>query len=171
MADARNEFTNLTNLRPEAIGEPGKRTFRIVVDSGSGSATFWLEKEQLFQLSLAIQQLLATLPESKGAASAPPLEQTAPGATHLDFKIGKLALGHDRGRELFIIDAHDADDADEDTATVRVWASREQVNAFADEALRVCAAGRPLCPLCGRAIDPTGHQCPRVNGQVRITDL
>ena len=52
MAGAKNEFTNLTRLTPEAIGEPGKRTFRVMADSGSSSATIWLEKEQLFQLAL-----------------------------------------------------------------------------------------------------------------------
>ena len=38
------------------------------------------------------------------------------------------------------------------------------VAAFAEEALRVCAAGRPLCPLCGGPMDPNGHPCPRTNG-------
>ena len=63
MADPKNEFTNITKLQPEAQGEPGKRTFRIIVDSESSSASMWMEKEQLFQLAVAIQRLIATLPE------------------------------------------------------------------------------------------------------------
>ncbi|MBV9291748.1 MAG: DUF3090 family protein, partial [Frankiales bacterium] len=31
-------------------------------------------------------------------------------------------------------------------------------------ALRVVAAGRPPCPLCGNPLDPQGHVCPRQNG-------
>jgi uncharacterized repeat protein (TIGR03847 family) len=30
-------------------------------------------------------------------------------------------------------------------------------------ATRVVAAGRPICPVCGRPMDPSGHFCPRNN--------
>ena len=169
MARPKNEFTNVTTLRAEALGEPGERTFRTLVDSGSSSARIWLEKEQLFQLALAIQQLVTTLPEEQGPPAEPPADREASALTHLDFKAGKLVLGYDDGRGLFIIDAHD--EGDEEDATIRVWAKREQVKEYSEEAFRVCAAGRPLCPLCGRPTDPTGHQCPRVNGHLKVTDL
>ncbi|MCB1239503.1 MAG: DUF3090 family protein, partial [Tetrasphaera sp.] len=29
------------------------------------------------------------------------------------------------------------------------------------------AAGRPPCPFCGQALDPSGHICPRANGYRR----
>ena len=171
MARAKNEFTNVTRLNPEAIGEPGKRTFRVTVDSSSSTATIWLEKEQLFRLALAMQQLFVSLSRQSSTLGTPPVEREAKGLTSLDFKASKLALGHDAKRGMFIIDAHDLEDEDEDTPVVRVWASREQVEKFADEAIRVCASGRPLCPLCGRPIDPEGHGCPRVNGHAKAFDL
>ena len=171
MAGAKNEFTNVTRLNPEAIGEPGKRTFRVLVESGSSSATIWLEKEQLFQLALAMQQLFVSLSKQRDTPGTPPVEREAKGLPSLDFKASKLALGHDANRGMFIIDAHDLEDEDEDTPIVRVWASREQVEKFAEEALRACASGRPLCPLCGRPIDPDGHGCPRVNGYAKALDL
>ena len=115
MAGAKNEFTNLTRLTPEAIGEPGKRTFRVMADSGSSSATIWLEKEQLFQLALAMQQLFVSLSKQSGTSGTPPVEREAKGLTSLDFKANKLALGHDANRGTFIIDAHDLEDEDEDT--------------------------------------------------------
>ena len=31
--------------------------------------------------------------------------------------------------------------------------------AFAARAHRIVAAGRPLCPLWGRPMDPEGHTC------------
>ena len=62
-------------------------------------------------------------------------------------------------------------DEDEDEATVRLWANRRQMDTFAKDALKACAAGRPICPLCSRAIDPDGHECPRVNGHAKITSL
>ena len=173
MASPRNEFTNVTSLRAEAIGEPGKRRFRIMADSGSSSASMWIEKEQLFQIALAIQQLLATSPEDQQAYASPPTSREAEAMTRLDFPVAKLVLGYDGGKGLFIIEAHEPADreAEDEAATVRVWANREQVRQFSHEALRVCAAGRPLCPLCGSAIDADGHRCPRHNGHARIAGL
>jgi uncharacterized repeat protein (TIGR03847 family) len=171
MPEPTNEFSSVTEVRPEAIGEPGQRTFRVLVDSGSSSAEVWLEKEQLLHLALAIQQLLAAIPEHRDALGEAPTQREAPGLTHLDFKVGKLALGHDSGSGLFMIDSHDIESEDEDPATVRFWLSRPQARAFAEESLRVCAAGRPICPLCGGPIDPTGHICPRVNGHGQRTEI
>ena len=171
MADPINDFTKVTSLRSEAQGEPGKRTFRILVDSESSSATLWLEKEQLFQLSLAVQQMLAAFPEPQDSSKGAPTDREAPGLTRLDFKVGKLALGHDAGNGMFIIDAHDVESRENDPATVRVWGSRSQVSEFAEEGLQLCAAGRPICPLCGGSIDPTGHFCPRVNGHGQQAEL
>ncbi|MGH2543972.1 MAG: DUF3090 family protein [Ardenticatenaceae bacterium] len=164
MAEPKLHFTNVTKLSPEAMGEPGKRTFRVLVDSGSSNASLWLEKEQLFQLALAIQQVIGTLSENEMKVGQLPTDMEAPGLTSLDFKVSKLVLGHDASKGMFIIEAHDMEDADLDSATIRVWANKEQMEGFAEDAFRVCAAGRPLCPLCGRAIDREGHQCVRLNG-------
>jgi len=171
MEDARIEFTNATNVRAEALGKPGKRTFRITVDSGSSSAMIWLEKEQLFQLALGVQQLLATQHEGENPPESPPVEREAPEMTRLDFKVGKIALGHDGQRGMFIVDAHSEEENEDSAATVRVWLSREQARSLSEEAMRACASGRPLCPLCGGPIDTTGHQCPRVNGHADSLEL
>ena len=164
---ARNEFTTVSRLGAEAFGEPGGRTFRIYVDSLGGEASIWIEKEHLFQLALAIQQLTAAVDDDAPEPS-PPTEREPPDFASLDFKVVKLALGHDPGRGMFIIEAHDEDDF-EDDATLRVWVDRRALERFSEEALRVCAAGRPLCPLCGAAMDADGHMCPRVNGHAPLT--
>ena len=161
MAKAKMEFTEVSSLRAEALGDPGQRTFRIVVGSSSESAVIWLEKGQLFQLALAINQMTAALPitsEEDQPQDAEPL--TGPS---LEFNVEKLALGHDGKAGKFIIDAYDSDSED-DTPTARIWGDKAQFGAFSEEALRICAAGRPLCPLCGGPMDPTGHKCARTNG-------
>ena len=163
----KNEFTSVSRILPEAFGEPGKRTFRIQVDSASSSASVWVEKEDLFQLALAIQQIMGTLSEEQTTPRGFPTEREAPGLTNLDFKAVNFALGHDPGRGLFVIDAYDPDDSQD--PLIRVWLDKRQMLDFAEEAMRVCAAGRPLCPLCGRAIDPDGHRCARVNGHAKLT--
>ena len=171
MADPKLEFTNLNRLTPDTVGEPGQRTFRILADSDSSSAVLWLEKEHLFELALGIQQLISNLPENAGKDGFVPAEREAPGLTRLEFRIGKLALGHDGNNGMFLIDAYDSEDANEEAATVRIWMDREQLENFSEEALHVCAAGRPICPLCDRPIDPSGHACPRVNGHAKISGL
>ena len=164
MAEPKLHFTNVTKLSAEALGEPGKRTFRVTVESGSSTATMWMEKEQLFQLALAIQQLIAALTDNEMKLGESPVEKEAPGLTSLDFKVSKLVLGHDASKGMFIVEAHDLEEEDQDSATVRLWAGKEQLEEFAEHAFRVCSAGRPLCPLCGRPVNREGHQCIRVNG-------
>ncbi|MFC6152490.1 DUF3090 domain-containing protein [Nocardioides yefusunii] len=39
-----------------------------------------------------------------------------------------------------------------------------QARAFAARAQRVVEAGRPTCPFCNEAMDPSGHLCVRANG-------
>jgi len=163
MADSSAEFANVTNLRAEALGEPGQRTFRVLVDSSNSSAVIWLEKEQLFQLALALNQLLANLSEESGGPGVPEqAEESSP--VHVEFKVGKLVLGHDNAKDKIVIDAHDLESGEDAPPTVRVWSDKVQVTAFTEEALREVAGGRPICPLCRGPIDPTGHQCPRSNG-------
>lgn len=166
MADSQNEFTNISSLKPEAVGEPGKRTFRILATSSDSSAAIWLEKEQLLQLGLAIQHIVANLPTERRATGSPRTQDESQPTTRLEFKVAKLVLGHDGARGLFIIDAYESDD---DEATVRVWVDEQQITGFAKEALEVCAAGRPVCPLCARPMDPGGHPCARTNGVTKLT--
>ena len=172
MADEKSEFMRVENIRAEALGEPGHRTFRILVDGDAGSAMMWLEKEQLFQLAVAINQLHSSLPELD--RSRPISEGAERLGGRLEFKVGRLVLGHEGSRERLIIDAHDAEsDEEEGEPTVRIWAERQQLARFAADSLELCVAGRPLCPLCGSPMDPEGHTCPRSNGHAlqHISDL
>lgn len=167
MPEPKIQFTNVSVLDAEAIGEPGKRTFRIMASSGNSKAIIRLEKEQLLQLALTVNQLLGNVPEeSRPDVNIDDLE--APQSSTLDFKTDKIVLGYDNGTGRFMIDAHDIESADEERAAIRVWPNQTQIKAFANQALEVCASGRPLCTLCGGSIDPEGHTCPRTNGHHSI---
>ena len=166
MPPPRNELSNLSQLRLEALGEPGQRTFRVMADGEAGSAVVWLEKEQLFQLSLGIQQLMAATAEREPTLPAPGAGSVT--RIPLEFKAGKMSVGHDPRRQMFIIEAHDVEEEDEETASLRLWATRGQASTFAEEGLRVCAAGRPLCPLCAAPMDTGGHVCPKMNGHAPL---
>jgi len=59
-----------------------------------------------------------------------------------------------------------SDDDPDGPDLVRVHLTPTRARGFAERALRIVAAGRPPCPLCGQALDPAGHLCPRRNGYV-----
>ena len=58
------------------------------------------------------------------------------------------------------------DDAEDGPDLLRVRITPLAARAFVGRALRVLAAGRPPCPLCGQPLDPQGHLCPRRNGHL-----
>ena len=87
--------------------------------------------------------------------------------------MGTLALAWDEDEGLVIIEAQsvleDAEGApaeETDADMLRVKISPAVARAFSKRALRVVAAGRPPCPLCGNPLDPEGHICPRQNGHL-----
>ena len=167
--NARHSFGALSRVNAEAIGEPGQRTFRLILESGAATARLWLEKEQLYQLGIYIQEIISSRSGSGEAKeSAPPESEWTGGITTVDFKIGKLALGHDSSSNCFLFLAHDVEEQEEDTATLSFWLTWTQGEELAKEALKVCAAGRPTCFLCGQPINPEGHICPRANGHAAL---
>ena len=177
--EAQYAFGPATRLQAQAIGEPGHRTFRLLVESDDGrAAALWVEKEQLQALGLAIEQLMA---EFQGVAAAraprqPPIETFPPNPT-VDFKVGRLALGQDEAeletgpRYVLLVYDLEGSGEEEETATspatFATRATREQLRALSRNITEVVSAGRPRCPLCGEPMD-TGaeksHSCVRSNG-------
>src|ERR1700730_16867091 len=52
-------------LGAEAIGRPGERRFRLFARTKVYSALFWMEKEQLLNLALIIDRILAQTSEGR----------------------------------------------------------------------------------------------------------
>ena len=163
MVGPLNEFTQVSKFLPETFGEPGMRTFRFSVDSASSNAKVWLEKEQLAELCMAMAQLSKETTKSSNPVDNPPTHLEAEELTSLEFKATRLAFGHNPNTGMFIVDAHDPEDDDEEPS-IRVWVSRDMITEFADAGLEIVASGRPICPLCSSPMDPDGHSCPRQNG-------
>jgi uncharacterized repeat protein (TIGR03847 family) len=81
----------------------------------------------------------------------------------------ELTLGEGEEEAAFaeteeVEEAEDPFEPHPDARRVRFWASREQMLSLARHGTMVCAAGRPLCPLCRNPMDPEGHRCPALNG-------
>lgn len=168
------------DLRPvdrittDAVGEPGRRTFYIQARQEDVLVTILCEKEQVRALAHSLEELL----EEINAKFPRPLGRE-PGEEELRleepleplFRAGRMGLGYEPHGDWVVLVIQELPEADQDPDTLRVvrfWATREQMHALSRRGADVVARGRPLCPLCGRPIDPQGHICPRRNGQAVV---
>ena len=167
------DFGRADVLEPEVTGEPGQRTFRVLVMSGRESASLWLEKEQLASLALAIRQLLEQTSggDTGGEPAAPRSIEPFPEQPDVSFKLARLGIGYDEATQLITIFAYDIEevsneggDDDDATPTFSCQAGRGQCRDFARRAEEMVSAGRPVCILCGGPIDAGEHLCLRRNG-------
>jgi uncharacterized repeat protein (TIGR03847 family) len=163
MERARHDFGEALSVDAEAIGEPGKRRFHLLVRSTSQTASIWMEKQQLQGIGEWFEEMVKKLDE-EGSGDTPDVEPAPFGAIFdVELQVVQVALGYQEDGGLFLIQVFDAESSVEEPAfTCRL--SRGQCRVLSRKISEVVAGGRPVCPLCGRPIDPTGHVCPRSNG-------
>ena len=169
MPSVRNDLGTAKVLKAEAHGEPGKRTFRIVAEAEQGTASLWMEKEQLSALALSIKGYIEEMEDETEGPRAEPATVSSPEPS-FDFKLASLALSYDEATHRFGILAYDERDAETDTATLVCWTPRQQAEAMAEEALEAVSAGHPICQLCHRPMEKEGHMCPHYNGHGSVKD-
>ncbi|MCC6312749.1 MAG: DUF3090 family protein [Thermomicrobiales bacterium] len=167
-------------VRAEALGEPGKRRFRLLVVIDGDTHVAWMEKQQLQALGLALEQMLEQIPHPDVESAAPPASQSVEfdQNTRSQFRVGRMELGYDERSDRLVIIAHDInqDDDDEeedeeapgteDEPALTFRLTREQAREISAEAAAVVAAGRPRCTMCGAPIGPEPHVCPQQNGHL-----
>jgi uncharacterized repeat protein (TIGR03847 family) len=163
------DFGRASSIEPEAIGQPGQRTFRLRIQAAKGAASLWLEKEQLAALANAFRDLLeqaradvADQPEGVSEVAGFPEDPD------VEFKIGRLGLGYDDKNNLVVLLVHAVDEEEEAQPNFSCKASFQQCDAFAKRAEDIVAAGRPICTACGLPINADGHQCGRRNGHEKL---
>jgi probable phosphomutase (TIGR03848 family)/uncharacterized repeat protein (TIGR03847 family) len=160
------DLNPVTQITVGAVGVPGKRTFYLQGRQGRTLVTLTAEKEQVAALSTGIDQLLDRLGWGGRAVQVTAAEMELSEPIEPLFRIGQLGLGYDAEQNLLVLVAYELPQ-EEEAATVNVvrfWASQEQMRALARHSAAIVAAGRPICVLCGRPIDPQGHFCPKRNG-------
>jgi uncharacterized repeat protein (TIGR03847 family) len=165
------------------VGQPGQRTFYLQASGRGQVVSVTLEKMQVSALAERLDDLLDEVRRRQGDESVVPaaapsqLEDVAPLDAPIEdeFRVGTLALAWDEDDALIVIEAQSAvaetedgapADVETDADMLRVRISPGVARAFSKRALRVVAAGRPPCPLCGNPLDPEGHICPRQNGHL-----
>jgi len=158
------EFRAVRRLEAEAIGKPGKRTFRLVADNDAGSAIIWTEKEHLARLAIAARHMLNVNKElgnrPRGLPEAPapaPLIRVT-----LSFHADRFELGHDAETGEFMLYSHDweVDETGPHTFSCRV--PRAQMQRLAANIETIVASGRPRCDVCGLPVSGPDH----VHGEV-----
>jgi len=161
----------LSSIDAETFGEPGRRTFRLVLKGRAANISVWLEKEQLFQLGVSLQEAVRRLSdEQRAGPSGPTGSEWSGEELSLEFKARQMLLKYETSGNAFYLEVHEGDDEDREEergregTSVSCGISISQSVTLAEEALKICAAGRPPCFLCGLPIDPEGHICPRANG-------
>ncbi len=170
------ELERVDKVTAGAVGEPGQRSFYIQARQGGRVVTILVEKQQVELLGTSILEILAKVgletgegPSEDELGLEPPLEPL--------WRAGRLSIGYAEDRDLMLLEIEELiEEADEEgepddvrePASVRLWATREQMLALARHGAEVAARGRPRCRFCGNPIDPEGHVCPAMNGHREI---
>lgn len=168
------ELNPVDRITAGAVGDPGKRVFYLQGRKDQTLVTLVVEKYHVQMLALSVLEMLSGLEKQTAPATAPDdMDLEEPIAP--EWRVGKLGLGYDEGRDLVVLEAEEQvaeDDQQErepeEPARVRFWATREQMLALARQGAEVVARGRPLCDLCGFPVDPEGHLCPALNGHGEV---
>jgi uncharacterized repeat protein (TIGR03847 family) len=170
-------FENPERFVAGTVGQPGERTFFLQVRDGGRLVSVAMEKAQISALAERVTTLLDEVHRTAESSATGGSEDVAPLDTPLEeeFRVGTLALGWDPEDELVVLEAQalsetpaePMSDEPEGPDVLRVRMTAGAASAFATRALRVVAAGRPPCPLCGLPLDASGHICPRQNGHRR----
>lgn len=165
------ELNPVTHITVGAIGEPGQRVFLLQASHGYESVCLKLEKEQVFALARAVEEILQEL-EQREVRPVADDEEPSPEDLELRqplepvFVVGQMGLVFDQSSDRIVLVAQEltSQDEAEEAASARFWVSLGQMRALSRLAKEVVSGGRPICPLCQRPMDPTGHFCPRGNG-------
>jgi uncharacterized repeat protein (TIGR03847 family) len=170
-------------LGTEAIGQPGQRRFRLFALVRDISVAMWMEKEQLSNLSLALDRILAQLTEGgmlriEAQAEPQPTLIGAPASfpqkPSFEFQVGQLRISYDERRNLLVLIGVPLEVVIERGQEPQVILREEDTLSFnftllqAQELSRaitvLVTSGRPVCPLCGTPLDGGPHACIRQNG-------
>ncbi len=172
------DFAEPDHVTAGAIGPPGQRVFYLQARQAGEVVSLRLEKQQVAALCDYLAGILADLAPVTDELPAE-LELIEP--VLAEWVVGALAVAYEEADDRIVLvaeelvpEAGEDEDADADDfgaglddddvpSTARFRMSRAQVLAMVRHAAAVVTAGREICQICGRPMDPEGHLCPRNN--------
>ena len=163
MASVEIELDPVDFITVGTIGPKGKRVFHLQAGKDVRIVSLIVEKEQAWALSEAINELIEDLDERYGGTTEADLS-----AVDMDlrepiepvFRVAQMGLGYDEDRNMVVLVAQElviprAEEGEEETRTpgvVRMWCSREQMQALSIRAMETVKAGRADPKQNGRLI-------------------
>ena len=174
----------------EAVGQPGQRRFRLFAIARNISVALWMEKEQLNNLSIALDRILAQLTEGRilrteaQASPTPPPEGAPanfPAKPDFEFQVGQLRISYDESRNLLVLisiplgiimDPGQEPQVilrEEDTLSFRF--TLQQAQHLTSSIALLVSSGRPVCPLCRAPLDGGPHACVKQNGHRELVQV
>lgn len=165
------QLDDVDGFATTALGQPGQRTFYLVVRQDDIHCTVKCEKQQASAIAEYLRKVMSDLPSpgAKPMTTVTDLQEPV----NPDFVLGSIGLGYDRDtdrllvqlEEVIAVDENGEPDPDalDDRGHVRLLLDRGQALTFCENTETVVAAGRPPCRFCGRPLDPDGHLCPKMN--------
>lgn len=155
MAQPIRDFGPVDELKPEAVGFPGNRRFRVLFRKDRRVVCFWMEKEQLGLLGDAISELLTQVEGGVGRVD-PPATGQFPEPFEFEALTGRMALGYNEASDLFLIFVYDLEteveaqeqgqNPDQAKPTFRCEITRSQLERFYQDTADVINSGRPPKP-------------------------
>ncbi|RMG86867.1 MAG: DUF3090 family protein [Chloroflexi bacterium] len=144
----------------DTIGPKGKRVFYLQAGKDGQLVSFVIEKEQAWALGEAIKELVDDLDARFN-------ETTEVDISKMDmnlrepieplFRISQMGLGFDEERQMVVLVAQelvirDGAEEAEEPGVVRMWCTREQMRALAEQALETVKSGRADPKQNGRLV-------------------
>ncbi|MBI64221.1 MAG: hypothetical protein CL778_02950 [Chloroflexi bacterium] len=148
-------------INADSIGNPGKRTFKIVARSNSNNVTIWMEKESLFQIGISLAQFIATNTEPKNKDNFE--DKNLVINNDIEFRSDDISLSHDSRADIFTI--FSSGYIEDEYIDSSFSFSRNQAEKLSRKILDVVSSGRKPCFLCNVPLDPDNtHLCNKLNG-------
>lgn len=180
MSDEMHNFGTVDLIGAESLGQPGNRRFRLYAQGRRETASLWLEKQQIEELSLALDQLLAQATGGEAMrteAVAGRLEPESapddfPAHADVEFQTAGMQIGYDESRDVLLLRASPLEIVERDGEVFAHADAEPQFSALftRSQGLRlsrqlfaIISAGRPRCLFCGQPIQEP-HICEKQNG-------
>lgn len=167
MSTSRLDLGWVDSVAVESFGEPGQRTFRMLITTAEGELSVWLEKYQIALLAPALEELLAKTPVTEGE----PVHDVGRLRGELEVRAGALALGYDTENRAFQIEVSDLLEPPMSLESIDFLLGRAALESMLEDTREILAASRPRCPLCGTPLDGEPHFCPDSNGHSKTAQI
>jgi len=162
MAKTEIDMNPIDFITIGTIGPKGRRIFHLQAGHDNKLVSFTIEKEQAWALSEAIREFIDDLDERDETTTdveMASLDMDLREPIQPLFRVSQMGLAYDDddGKIILIAqemlinqNSEDDDDLLDDSGVVRMWCTREQMQALSIQAMDIVESGRPSPRLNGR---------------------